>query len=116
MNMDFVIICPLVQHGLPAIRFLSIGSCFCSMLLSDHASGSQEEGKRALPFTGRAEACRLRSDAAERLGGGAGNHVDRQEEQLAHDSNVFTPANLCKTTRRETFGLKFSNSPPTDVE
>ena len=38
MDKDFVVICPLVQHDVPHIRFLSIGSCFCSMLLSDPAS------------------------------------------------------------------------------
>jgi hypothetical protein len=38
MDMDFVIICPLVPHGLPHIRFLSIGSCVRSTPLSDPVS------------------------------------------------------------------------------
>jgi hypothetical protein len=39
--------------------------------------------------------------------------VDRQEEQIAHESNVITPANLCKTAPQGPFGLEFRNSPPT---
>ena len=35
MDKDFVVICPLVQHDVPHIRFLSIGSYVCSTLLSD---------------------------------------------------------------------------------
>jgi len=38
MNMDFVVVCPLVPHGMPHIWFLFIGSCVCSTLLSDPAS------------------------------------------------------------------------------
>jgi hypothetical protein len=38
MDMDFAIICPLVQRRMPHIRFLSIGSRLCSTLLSDSAS------------------------------------------------------------------------------
>src|ERR1017187_1640039 len=116
MNMDFVIICPLVQHGLPAIRFLAIGSCFCSMLLSDHASGSTGTGQARSPLHGAGGSLQIeigRCGAARRR---SWQSRGSTEEQLAHDSNAFAPANLCKTTRRETFGLKFSNSPPTDVE
>ena len=39
--------------------------------------------------------------------------VDRQEEQIAHESNVITPANLRKTTPQGPLGLEFRNSPPT---
>jgi hypothetical protein len=42
--------------------------------------------------------------------------VDRQEEQIAHESNVITPANLRKATRQGPFGLEFKNSPPTGCE
>ena len=38
MDMDFAIIGPLVQHRMPQIRFLYIGSYVCSTLLSDPAS------------------------------------------------------------------------------
>ena len=38
MDMDFVIICSLVRHRMPQIRFLYIGSHVCSTLLSDPAS------------------------------------------------------------------------------
>jgi len=38
MDMDFAIICPLVRHRMPPIRFLSIGPRLCSTLLSDPAS------------------------------------------------------------------------------
>jgi hypothetical protein len=38
MDMDFAIIGPLVRHRMPQIRFLYIGSCICSTLLSDPAS------------------------------------------------------------------------------
>ena len=38
MDMDFAIIGPLVQHRMPQIRFLYIGSCVCSTLLSDPTS------------------------------------------------------------------------------
>ena len=38
MDMDFAVASPLVRHCLPLIRFLSIGSRLCSMLLSDPAS------------------------------------------------------------------------------
>src|ERR1035441_5917380 len=38
MDMDFAILCPLVQRRMPHIRFLSIGSRLCSTLLSDPAS------------------------------------------------------------------------------
>lgn len=41
--------------------------------------------------------------------------VDRQEEQIAHESNVITAANLrkTKTTPQGPLGLVFRNSPPT---
>jgi hypothetical protein len=38
MDMDFAIICPLVPHRMPPIRFLFIGSYVCSTLLSDPPS------------------------------------------------------------------------------
>jgi len=38
MDMDFAIIGPLVRHRMPHIRFLYIGSHFCSTLLSDPTS------------------------------------------------------------------------------
>ena len=38
MDMGFAVICPLARHRMPQIRFLSIGSCVCSTLLSDPAS------------------------------------------------------------------------------
>jgi len=38
MDVDFAINCPLVRHGMPRIRFLSIGSRLGSTLLSDPAS------------------------------------------------------------------------------
>ena len=38
MDMGFAIICPLARHRMPLIRFLYIGSCVCSTLLSDPAS------------------------------------------------------------------------------
>ena len=38
MDTDFVVNCPLVQHRMPHIRFLYIGSRICSTLLSDPAS------------------------------------------------------------------------------
>src|SRR5215211_5132860 len=38
MDMGFVVICQLAQRRMPLIRFLSIGSRLCSMLLSDPAS------------------------------------------------------------------------------
>src|SRR5438067_10969895 len=38
MDMDFVINCSLVQHGMPQIRCLYIGSYVCSTLPSDPTS------------------------------------------------------------------------------
>jgi hypothetical protein len=38
MDMDFVVSCQLVQHRMPLIRFLYIGSHVCSTLLSDPPS------------------------------------------------------------------------------
>jgi hypothetical protein len=38
MDMDFAVICPLVRHRMPQIRFLYIGSHVCSALLSDPPS------------------------------------------------------------------------------
>src|SRR3954453_18946140 len=38
MDEDFAVSCPLVRPGLPDIRFLFVGSRFCSTLLSDAAS------------------------------------------------------------------------------
>ena len=38
MDMDFAVICPLVRHRMPHIRFLFIGSYVCSTLLSDPPS------------------------------------------------------------------------------
>ena len=38
MDMDFAVNGPFVQHRMPLIRFLYIGSRFCSTLLSDPAS------------------------------------------------------------------------------
>src|SRR3954462_14058671 len=38
MDEDFAVSCPLVRPGLPRIRFLFVGSRFCSTLLSDPAS------------------------------------------------------------------------------
>lgn len=40
MDMDFAVLCPLVPHRMPLIRFLFIGSRFCSTLLSDSSSRS----------------------------------------------------------------------------
>ena len=39
--------------------------------------------------------------------------VERQEEQIAHESNIITAANPCKTARHGPFGLEFTNSHPT---
>jgi hypothetical protein len=40
--------------------------------------------------------------------------MDRQEEQIAHESNILSPpANLRKTAPQGPFGLEFRNSPPT---
>src|SRR5215472_1298121 len=41
MDMDFVITCSLVQHRMPQIRFLYIGSYVCSTLLSDPPSSER---------------------------------------------------------------------------
>jgi hypothetical protein len=49
MDMDFAILCPLVQRRLPHIRFLSIGSRLCSTLPSDPAS--RRRPCASLPFT-----------------------------------------------------------------
>ena len=38
MDMDFAVICLLVRHCMPLIRFLYIGSYVCSTLLSDPPS------------------------------------------------------------------------------
>ena len=38
MDVHFMVNRPLVQRGMPHIRFLSIGSCICSTLLSDPTS------------------------------------------------------------------------------
>ena len=38
MDTDFAVTCPLVQHRMPQIRFLYIGSRLCSTLRSDPAS------------------------------------------------------------------------------
>jgi hypothetical protein len=38
MDMGFAVIRPLARHRMPRIRFLFIGSCVCSALLSDPAS------------------------------------------------------------------------------
>ena len=38
MDMGFAVIGPLARHRMPQIRFLYIGSCVCSTLLSDPAS------------------------------------------------------------------------------
>ena len=38
MDMGFAVIGPLARHRMPLIRFLYIGSCVCSALLSDPAS------------------------------------------------------------------------------
>jgi hypothetical protein len=38
MGMDFAVVCPLVRHRMPQIRFLYIGSRLCSALLSGPAS------------------------------------------------------------------------------
>ena len=38
MDMDFAVVCPLVQHRMPQIQFLYIGSRLCSALLSGPAS------------------------------------------------------------------------------
>ncbi|MEO8131975.1 MAG: hypothetical protein ABI822_33075, partial [Bryobacteraceae bacterium] len=35
MDMEFAILCSLVRHRMPHIRFLYIGSYVCSTLLSD---------------------------------------------------------------------------------
>lgn len=40
MDVDFAVLCLLVRHRMPHIRFLSIGSRLCSTLLSDLASRS----------------------------------------------------------------------------
>ena len=40
--------------------------------------------------------------------------MDRQEEQIAHESNILSPpANLRKTAPQGPFELEFRNSPPT---
>ncbi len=39
--------------------------------------------------------------------------VDRQEKQMAHESNRITPSNRRKTARKGPFGLNFANSHPT---
>jgi hypothetical protein len=38
MDVDFAVICQLLQRPMPHIRFLSIGSRLCSTLLSDPTS------------------------------------------------------------------------------
>src|SRR5262252_9907203 len=38
MDTDFAVVCPLVQHRMPQIQFLYIGSRLCSTLLSGPAS------------------------------------------------------------------------------
>src|ERR1700740_3704763 len=38
MDMDFAVSCQLVQHRMPLIRFLYVGSYVCSTLLSDPPS------------------------------------------------------------------------------
>ena len=38
MDLDFVVMCQLVRHRMPLIRFLYIASYLCSTLLSDPAS------------------------------------------------------------------------------
>src|ERR1700740_402273 len=38
MDMDFAVSCQLVQHRMPLIRFLYIGSYVCSTLLSEPPS------------------------------------------------------------------------------
>ena len=38
MDMGFAVACLLARHRMPLIRFLYIGSCVCSTLLSDPAS------------------------------------------------------------------------------
>src|ERR1700687_1573878 len=60
---------------------------------------------------------RLRSDTAhaaraEEFGEGD-EQVDRQEEQIAHESHVITFANLRKTARSRRRALEFTNSPGT---
>jgi hypothetical protein len=39
--------------------------------------------------------------------------MDRQEEQIAHELKIITPANLHKTAPYRRFTPKFANSPPT---
>jgi len=39
MDMDFAIICSLLRHRMPHIRFLSIGSRFCSTLFQKSPRG-----------------------------------------------------------------------------
>jgi hypothetical protein len=60
---------------------------------------------------------RLRSDTAgaaraEEFREGD-QQVDRQEKQIAHESNVITSANLRKTVRERLIGLELTNSHPT---
>jgi hypothetical protein len=38
MDTDFAVMCPLVQHRIPQIQFLYIGSRFCFALSSDFTS------------------------------------------------------------------------------
>src|SRR6266851_3671737 len=39
--------------------------------------------------------------------------MDRQEEQIAHELKIITPANLHKTAPQRRSTPKFTNSPPT---
>lgn len=48
---------------------------------------------------------------AEKLSEG-GEQMNRQEEQIAHESNVIMPANLRKTAPQGLFGPEITNSPP----
>ena len=62
---------------------------------------------------------RLRSDPAdatraEELREGD-EQVNRQDEQITHEPNVITLANLRKSTSQGLFRLEFVNSPPTGL-
>ena len=40
---------------------------------------------------------------------------DREDQQIAHDSNVITSAELRKTAEKGRLALRFANSPPTGL-
>src|SRR5258708_28840922 len=66
------------------------------------------EGKASLPG---AQSFADHSATVVRIG--EDKQVDRQEEQIAHESNVIMPTYARKTAWQGQFGLKFTNLPPT---